>query len=41
MDVVNVSNNSLVNDMTALMSGFINNMDKEIKTRNSQSLHAY
>ena len=32
------SNINPVNDMTALMSGLINDMDKVIKTKSSQSL---
>ena len=36
---VNVrSNNNPVNDMTTLMSGLINDMDKVIKTKSSLSL---
>ena len=38
MDVIVRSNNNLVNNMTALMSGLINNLDKVIKTKSSQSL---
>ena len=30
-----MSNNNPVNDMTALMSGFINDLDKVIKTKSS------
>ena len=35
MDVVIRSNNNSVNDMTVLMSGFINDLDKAIKTKSS------
>ena len=38
MDVIVGSNNNPVNDMTALMSGLINDFDKAIKTKSSQSL---
>ena len=38
MDVIITSNNNPVNDMTALMSGPINELDKVIKTKSSQSL---
>ena len=38
MDVIIRSNNNLVNDMTAHMSGLINDIDKAIRTKNSQSL---
>ena len=38
MDVIVRSNNNPVNDMTALMSGFINDLDKAIKTKSTQSL---
>ena len=38
MDVIIWSNNNLVNDMTALMSGLINDLDKAINTKSSQSL---
>ena len=37
MDVIVRSNNP-VNHMTALMSGLINDMDKVIRTKSSQSL---
>ena len=33
MDVIIRSNNYPVNDMTALMSGLINDLDKDIKTK--------
>ena len=33
-----MSNNNPVNDMTALMSGLINDSDKVIKTKSCQSL---
>ena len=35
MDVIVRSNNNPVNDMTALMSGLINGLDKAIKTKSS------
>ena len=38
MDVILRSNNNPVNDMTALMSGFINDLNKVAKTKRSQSL---
>ena len=38
MDVIVRSNNNPVNDMTAPMSGPINDLDKVIKTKSSQSL---
>ena len=38
MDVIIRSNNNLVNDMTALMSGLINHLNKAIETMSSQSL---
>ena len=38
MDVIGRSNNNPVYDMTALMSGLINDLDKVIKTMSSQSL---
>ena len=38
MAVIVRSNNNPVNDMTALMSGLINELDKVIKTKSSQSL---
>ena len=38
MDVVVWSNNNPVNDMATLMRGFINDMDKVIKTESIQSL---
>ena len=38
MDVIVRSNNNQVNDMTTLMSGFINDLDKVIKTKCSHSL---
>ena len=41
MDVIVRSNNDPVNDMTAPMSGFINDLDKVIKTKSSQSLFGY
>ena len=38
MDVIVKLNNNPVNDMTALMSGFINDLEKVMKTESSQSL---
>ena len=38
MDVIVRSNNNPVNDMTAPMNGLINDLDKAIKTKSSQSL---
>ena len=38
MDVIVRSNNNPVNDMTAFVSGLINDFDKVIKTKSSQSL---
>ena len=38
MDVIVRSNKYPVNDMTALMSGLINDLDKAIKTKSSHSL---
>ena len=38
MDVTIRSNNGPVNDMTAHVSGLINDLDKAIKTKSSQSL---
>ena len=38
MDVIVRSNNYPVNDMTAPMSGLINDLYKAIKTKSSQSL---
>ena len=38
MDVIVRSNNNPVNDMKAPMSGHINDLDKVIKTKSSQSL---
>ena len=38
MDVIFRSNNNPVNDMTAPMSGPINDLDKVMETKNSQSL---
>ena len=38
MDVIIRSNNNQVNDMTAIMSGLINDLDKAIKTKSRQSL---
>ena len=38
MDVIVRSNNDPVNDMTAHMSGLINDLDKAMKNKSSQSL---
>ena len=38
MDVIVRSNNNPVNDMTALMSGLINDLDKAMKIKSSQSM---
>ena len=38
MDVIVRSNNNPVNDMTTHVSGFINDLDKAINTKSSQSL---
>ena len=38
MDVIIRSYNNPVNDMTVLMSGLINDLDKVIKTKSTQSL---
>ena len=38
MDVIVRSNNNPVNDMTAHVSWLINDLDKVIKTKSSQSL---
>ena len=38
MDVIVRSNNNPVNDMTAIISGLINDLDKAIKTKTSQSM---
>ena len=38
MDVIVRSNNNLVNDMTSLMNRLINDVDKVIKIKSSQSL---
>ena len=38
MDVIVRSFNNPVNDMTALMSGLINDLDKGMKTKSSQNL---
>ena len=38
MDVIVRSNNKPINDMAALMSGLINDLDKVMKTKSSQSL---
>ena len=38
MDVIVRSNNNPVNDMTAHMSELINDLDKAIQTKSSQSM---
>ena len=38
MDVIVRSNNNPVNDMNASVSGLINDMDKDMTTKSSQSL---
>ena len=38
MDVIVRSDKNSVNDMTALMSGLISELDKVIKTKSSQNL---
>ena len=38
MDVIVRSSNNQVNDVTAHVSGLINDLDKDIKTKSSQSL---
>ena len=38
MDVIVKSNNNSVNDMTAPVSGLINDLDKATKTKSSESL---
>ena len=38
MDVIVRSNNDPVNDMTAPVSGLINDLDKAIKTKSTQSV---
>ena len=38
MDVIVRSNNDPVNDMTVPVSGLVNDLDKVIKTKSSQSL---
>ena len=38
MDVIIRSNNNPVNDMTALMSGLINDLDKVMKIKSCQSM---
>ena len=40
MDVVVRSNSNIVNDMTALMRRLINDLNKVIKAKSSQSLFA-
>ena len=41
MDVIVRSNQNPVNDMTAYMSGLINDLDKAIKIKSSQSMFGY
>ena len=41
MYVITMSDNNPVNDMIALMSGLINDLDKVIKTKSSQSLFGW
>ena len=41
MDVIVGLNNNPVNDRTAPVSGLINYLDKDTKTKNSQSLFGY
>ena len=41
MDVIVRSNNNPVNDMTATVSWLINDLDKAIKTKSTQSLFGY
>ena len=38
MDVIVWSNNYPINDLTALMSGLINDLDEVIETKSSQSV---
>ena len=38
MDIIVRSNNDPVNDMTAPVSRLINDLDKDMKTKSSQSL---
>ena len=38
MDVILRSTNNPVNDMTTPVSGLLNNLDKVIKTKSSQSM---
>ena len=40
MDVIVRSNNDPINDMTTPVSGLINDLDKVMKTKSSQSLFA-
>ena len=39
--VVRSNNNNPVNDMTSLMSGLINDMDKAMNTKSSESMFGY
>ena len=41
MDVIVRSNNNPVNDMAALLSGLIIDLDKAMKSKSSQSLFGY
>ena len=41
MDVFIRSNNDPVNDMTAPVSGHINDLDKAMKSKSSQNLHGW
>ena len=41
MDVIIRSNNNPINDMTTLMSGVIDDLDKVMKTKSSQSLFGW
>ena len=41
MDIIVKSNNNPVNDMTAPVSWLINDLEKVIKTKSSQSLFGY
>ena len=38
MDLIVRTNNNPVNDMTAPMSGLINDLDKDMKIKSSQSM---
>ena len=41
MDVIDRSNNDPVNDMTTPVCGFINDLDKAMETKSSQSMFGY